>query len=135
MPADPSATLLINGEWQPGSATFEVTDPATLRVLAEAADAGPQEALAALDAADRAAGPWRRATAEERSAALRAAAGRIRAQAESLAVLMTSENGKPLGEARGEVLGSARMLEWAAEEGRRADGRIPPPGAGGLGMV
>ncbi|WUI01243.1 NAD-dependent succinate-semialdehyde dehydrogenase [Spirillospora sp. NBC_00431] len=135
MPADPSATLLVNGMWQSAAATFDVTDPATLKVIAQAADAGPQEALAALDAADAAAESWRRTTAEERSAALRAGAGRIRTQADSLAALMTSENGKPLGEARGEVLGSARMLEWAAEEARRANGRVAPDGAAGPGMV
>ncbi|MGH3242021.1 MAG: aldehyde dehydrogenase family protein, partial [Spirillospora sp.] len=67
MPADPSATLLVNGAWQSGAATFDVTDPATLKVIAQAADAGAQEALAALDAADAAAEGWRRTTAEERS--------------------------------------------------------------------
>ncbi|TYK44327.1 NAD-dependent succinate-semialdehyde dehydrogenase [Actinomadura decatromicini] len=135
MPADPSATLLVDGVWEPGSATFDVADPATLRVLGQVADAGPEEALAALAAADRAAGPWRRTPAESRSTALRAAAAGIRAQAEPLAALMTSENGKPLGEARGEILGSARMLEWAAEEARRANGRVTPDAAAGPGLV
>ncbi|GAA4231809.1 NAD-dependent succinate-semialdehyde dehydrogenase [Actinomadura meridiana] len=135
MPADPSATLLIDGTWQTAASTFDVTDPATLKVIAKVADAGPDEALTALAAADRAAEPWRRVTAEERAAALRAAVARIRAQADALAALMTSENGKPLGESKGEVLGSARMLEWAAEECRRANGRTTPDAAGGPAMV
>jgi succinate-semialdehyde dehydrogenase/glutarate-semialdehyde dehydrogenase len=135
MPADPSATLLIDGTWRTAASTFDVTDPATLKVIAKVADAGPQEALAALDAADRAAETWRRVSAEERAAALRAAVAQIRAQADALAALMTSENGKPLGEARGEVLGSARMLEWAAEECRRANGRTTPEAGGGPGLV
>ncbi|TDD91484.1 NAD-dependent succinate-semialdehyde dehydrogenase [Actinomadura rubrisoli] len=136
MPVDPStATLLIDGEWRAGASAFEVVDPATLEVVARAADAGPQEALAALDAACAAAPSWRETTAEDRATRLRAAASRVRARADELAALMTGENGKPLHEARGEIMGSARMLDWAAEEGRRADGRVTARAAGGPGLV
>ncbi|WP_131742175.1 aldehyde dehydrogenase family protein, partial [Actinomadura roseirufa] len=72
MPVAPStATLLIDGEWRAGSAAFEVVDPATLEVVARAADAGPREALAALDAACAAFPSWRETAAEERAAGLR----------------------------------------------------------------
>ncbi|MFC6882263.1 MULTISPECIES: aldehyde dehydrogenase family protein [Actinomadura] len=136
MPEDPStATLLIGGEWRTADATFEVVDPATLEPVARAADAGPREALAALDAACAAFPAWRDTAAEERATALGAAAARIRAGADSLAALMTAENGKPLAEARGEIMSSARMLDWAAEEGRRASGRVTPRAGGGPGLV
>ncbi|MCW2858237.1 MAG: succinate-semialdehyde dehydrogenase [Marmoricola sp.] len=132
---DPSATLLIDGEWLAGDSTFEVVNPATLEVIGRVADAGPGQARTALDAAARAAGTWRSVDAETRSGRLRAAADAIRAEVESLATLLTAENGKPLAEARGEVLSCARMLEWAAEEGRRANGRVTPPGPNGPGLV
>ncbi|MCP9972163.1 NAD-dependent succinate-semialdehyde dehydrogenase [Actinomadura madurae] len=128
-------SLLIGGRWQPGAAGFDVVDPATLEVIGRAADAGTEEAPAALDAAEAAAGGWRATGAEERSGLLRAGAAGIRAKADMLAALLTAESGKPLAEARGEILGSARMLEWAAEEGRRAHGRVTPSTATGPGLV
>jgi succinate-semialdehyde dehydrogenase / glutarate-semialdehyde dehydrogenase len=129
------AQLLIDGEWRDGSATFDVLDPATLDVIGQAADGDPADALVALDAAAKAFASWRSVTAEARGAYLHGGAEAIRANAESLAALMTSENGKPLGEARGEIMGSARMLDWAAEEGRRANGRVTPAGPAGPGLV
>ena len=126
-PARSAAQLLIDGQWRGTSTTFDVLDPATLEVIGQAADAGSHDALDALDAATLAFETWRSVTAEERAGYLRTAAAAIRANTESLAALLTSENGKPLGEARGEITGCARMLEWAAEEGRRADGRSPRP--------
>jgi len=128
-------SLLINGEWRAAPTTFDVLDPATLQVIGQAADAPPEDALAALDAATAAFDTWRSVSAEERAGYLRTAAASIRANTESLAALLTSENGKPLNEARGEIAASARMLEWAAEQGRRADGRITPAGPGGPGLV
>lgn len=129
------ATLLINGEWREGPAAFDVVDPATLEVIGQAADAGPDEALAALDAAVAAFEPWRRVSTEERSGYLRAAAAEFRNRVDGLAALLTAENGKPLAEARAEVLGAARMLDWSAEEGRRAYGRVMPPAQNGPGWV
>jgi succinate-semialdehyde dehydrogenase/glutarate-semialdehyde dehydrogenase len=129
------ATLLIDGAWQAGEAAFDVVDPATLEVIGRAADGGADQARRALDASVRAFPGWRATPAEERSGHLRAAAAEIRAQAARLAALLTEENGKPLAEARGEILGAARMLEWGAEEGRRAYGRVTPPSANGPGLV
>ncbi|PZG45107.1 NAD-dependent succinate-semialdehyde dehydrogenase [Spongiactinospora gelatinilytica] len=134
-PAETSATLLIDGEWRSGASVFEVVDPATLEVIAKVADGGPDDALAALSAAVTAFRTWREVPSEERAATLRRAADRIRAEADRLAAVLTAENGKPLGESRGEILGTARMLEWAAEEGRRAYGRVTPPNAAGPGLV
>ncbi|MEV0316425.1 NAD-dependent succinate-semialdehyde dehydrogenase [Nonomuraea fuscirosea] len=140
MPASPPVSvspesLLLNGRWQGGSASFDVTDPATLQVIGQAADGRREDALAALAAAEAAAEGWRAVSAEDRAGLLRDAAAEIRVRADRLAALLTSENGKPLAEARGEVLGSARMLDWAAEEGRRAHGRVTQPAGAGPGLV
>ncbi|GAA5165167.1 NAD-dependent succinate-semialdehyde dehydrogenase [Pseudonocardia eucalypti] len=135
MSADPSATLLVNGEWRAGSGTFEVVDPATTEVIGHAAAATPADARAALDAAWAALPGWRETDAETRGGRLRAAAAAIRERADELAGRLTAENGKPLAEARGEIIGCARMLEWSAEEGRRAYGRVTPPSANGPGLT
>lgn len=129
------ATLLIDGTWRSVDTVFDIVDPATLEVIGQAADAGPEEAHEALAAADRAFRTWRTSAAEDRAGHLRAAAARIREQQDDLADLLSRENGKPLSEARGEILASARMLDWAAEEGRRAYGRVTPPSANGPGLV
>jgi succinate-semialdehyde dehydrogenase / glutarate-semialdehyde dehydrogenase len=134
-PHDPSATLLIDGEWLAGDSTFDVVDPATLEIVGRAADAGAGQARTALDAAARAAETWRSVDAETRAGYLRGAATAIRAHLETLAARLTAESGKPLAEARGELLSCTRMLEWAAEEGRRANGRVTPPGPNGPGLV
>ncbi|WP_158880245.1 NAD-dependent succinate-semialdehyde dehydrogenase [Amycolatopsis anabasis] len=135
MSVNSAATLLINGKWQEGNGNFDVLDPATLDVIGQAADGDRDDAAAALDAACAAFDGWRSAGAERRGDLLRQAAAGIRARAESLASLLTSENGKPLAESRGELLGSARMLEWSAEQGRRADGRVTPASGSGPGLV
>lgn len=130
-----SSTLLVDGQWRAGDGAFDVLDPATLDVVGEAAEAGPDAAADALEAACRAFPRWRATDAEARGELIRRGASRIRARLDELALLMSVENGKPIREARGEVLSSARMLEWAAEEGRRANGRITPAGARGPGLV
>nr|WP_042178077.1 NAD-dependent succinate-semialdehyde dehydrogenase [Kibdelosporangium sp. MJ126-NF4]CEL12958.1 Aldehyde dehydrogenase [Kibdelosporangium sp. MJ126-NF4]CTQ98643.1 Aldehyde dehydrogenase (EC 1.2.1.3) [Kibdelosporangium sp. MJ126-NF4] len=135
MSADSGATLLIDGQWRQGSASFEVVDPATLEPVGRVADGTAADARAALDAACAAFDAWRAVTVEERGGYLRRAAAEIRAKVDALAALLTSENGKPLGEARGELLGSARMLEWSAEEARRAGGRVLPSAPNGPGLV
>ena len=133
--ATDASTLLVGGEWRGGRKVFEVHDPATLEVIGAAADADAADAIDAMDAAAQGFDTWRRTNVEERARLLQAAAGRIRDDATRLAALMTAENGKPIAEATGEVISSARMLEWAAEQGRRANGRLTPPGANGPGLV
>ena len=64
-----------------------------------------------------------------------AGAAAIRAQADDLTLLMSRENGKPIAEARGEVLNCARLLEWSAEEARRVYGRVLPPAGHGPSLV
>ena len=129
------ATVLIDGSWESGADVISVTNPATGEVIGFATDAGPAEARRALDAAVTAFPAWREQPVEVRAAILRKAATRIREELEPLSELMTRENGKPIGESRGEVTNCARILEWSGEEARRASGRVLPPAAHGPSMV
>ncbi|WP_033296246.1 NAD-dependent succinate-semialdehyde dehydrogenase [Amycolatopsis jejuensis] len=129
------ATLLIDGRWVSAPATFDVVDPASRTVLGQAADAGPGQAQEALTSAAAAFRGWADTDPETRGGYLRAAAAEIRTRQGELATLLSRENGKPLAEANGELAGAARMLEWAAEEGRRAYGRVTPANAAGPGLV
>ncbi|WP_040795007.1 NAD-dependent succinate-semialdehyde dehydrogenase [Nocardia higoensis] len=120
--------LLIDGEWRRASAggTFDVEDPATGTVLSTLACATAVDALAALDAADRAAGAWERTAPRQRAEILRRAYELIIARAEDFALLITLEMGKPLAEARGEVVYGAEFLRWFSEEAVRDYGRYLP---------
>lgn len=116
--------LLVDGRWRPatGGGTFPVADPATTEVLFEVADATPEDGLAALDAADRAWGPWRDVAPRTRSDVLRAVFDAMTARAEDLAALVTAEGGKPLAEARAEVAYAAEYVRWYSEQAVRLDG-------------
>ncbi|MDP9888677.1 NAD-dependent succinate-semialdehyde dehydrogenase [Pseudarthrobacter enclensis] len=117
--------LLINGEWVEAcdGGTFDVHDPATGSVLTTLASATSEDAIAALDAADRAQASWARTAPRVRSEILRRAFDLVTARAEDFALLMTLEMGKPLAEARGEVAYGAEFLRWFAEETVRDYGR------------
>lgn len=128
-------TLLIGGGWRHADARYDVRDPATGESIGEADDAGATDARAAVDAAAEAAAGWRAQPPEARSSVLRSAAAAIRADSGELALLLSRESGKPLGEARGELLSGAAAMDWAAEEGRRTDGRLVSIGGGRRGMV
>jgi succinate-semialdehyde dehydrogenase / glutarate-semialdehyde dehydrogenase len=117
---------LIDGEWITSAKTFSVTDPATGAEVATVPDLGAKEAAQAVDAASRALPGWSAKTAKERAAILRRWFDLITAETESLAQLMTTEQGKPLAEARAEVGYGASFIEWFGEEGKRAYGRTIP---------
>ena len=121
---------LINGEWvamgAAGHSRFEVIDPATGTVLADVANLGPVDCHNAIMAAEKATGPWRSKTAKERGAILMKWYGLILQHADDLARIMTAEQGKPLAEARGEVVYGASFIEWFAEEAKRVDGSTIP---------
>jgi len=121
----PSAAL-IDGQWVTSPKTFAVTDPATGAELAAVPDLGPAEAKRAIDAAASALPAWSAKTAKERATILKRWFDLITAETETLAQLMTSEQGKPLAEARAEVAYGASFVEWFAEEGKRAYGRTIP---------
>jgi len=118
----------IDGRWTgaDSGARFPVTDPASGERLAEVADMGAAETRRAIEAAERALPAWRAKTAKERAAVMRRWFELILASTEDLALLMTSEQGKPLAEARGEVAYGASFVEWFAEEGKRVYGDIVP---------
>ena len=125
--------LYVGGAWSAGSggATAPVTDPATGAVLADVAEGTRADAVRAIDAAAAALPAWSRLTAKERAALMRRWYELIVAHADDLAVLLTAEQGKPLAEARGEILYGAGFVEWYAEEGKRAYGDVIPTNDGG----
>ena len=90
------------------------------------ATAEPADLDRALAAAQRGFDQWKRVLAPERSRLLRSIAGLLRQQADSVAAVMTREQGKLLSEARMEVLATAELMEWLAEESRRIYGRVVP---------
>lgn len=124
----PQLALRIGGRAVAGGAPAagRVMNPATGQPLAELPGASSDDLDAAVAAAQAAFGPWSRTDAYARSRILERAADLLRERVEAIAAIMTLEQGKPLGEARGEVLHGADVIEWYAEEGRRAYGRIIP---------
>ena len=118
----------VNGSWleATGAAVFPVNDPYTGNTLTEVADVGREEARQAVDAAFAAFPDWSGRTAEDRGRTLRRWYDLIMEHAEDLALLMTSEQGKPMAESRGEVRYGASFVEWFAEEGRRIYGDVIP---------
>ena len=127
--ADPSllkTDALIGGQWRAGSTRFDVVDPATGLKLADVANLGADDAQAAIAAADKAWGPWRAKTAKERHAVMMKWFQLIVANADDLARILTAEQGKPVTEARGEVIYGASFIEWFAEEAKRVYGETIP---------
>jgi succinate-semialdehyde dehydrogenase / glutarate-semialdehyde dehydrogenase len=119
---------LIAGEWQAalGGALLPVNDPATQTTIAEVPDSTAGDARAALDAAHAAFPAWRGRTGRERAQILKKWNDLIVAHQEDLAKIISSEQGKPLAEARGEVLYGASYVEWFAEEATRTHGDVIP---------
>ncbi len=118
----------INGSW--GDAddgkTIDVTNPATGEKLGTVPRMGKNETRRAIEAARAAFPAWRAKTARERSVVLRRWYDLMMENKEDLAVLMTSEQGKPLAESRGEIAYAASFIEWFAEEGKRIYGDTIP---------
>jgi succinate-semialdehyde dehydrogenase/glutarate-semialdehyde dehydrogenase len=126
---DPSllkTDALINGEWVAGVSRFDVTDPATGAKLADVARLGAAETEAAIAAANAAWPAWRSKTAKERAAILQRWNTLLLQNAEDLGRIMTAEQGKPLPEAKGEVVYGASFIEWFAEEAKRVYGETIP---------
>ncbi|MBK9080634.1 MAG: NAD-dependent succinate-semialdehyde dehydrogenase [Rhizobiales bacterium] len=124
---------LIGGQWVGADSgeTFAVTNPATGQTIGHVPSCGAAETRRAIEAAQGAFEGWRKLTAAERADKLRKLAAAIEKNKEELAVLLTSEQGKPLAESRGEVGISAAYVQWFAEEARRVYGdTIPSPWAG-----
>jgi succinate-semialdehyde dehydrogenase / glutarate-semialdehyde dehydrogenase len=117
--------LFIGGQWRAasGGGTLPVEDPATERTIAEVADGQVDDALAALTAAADAQAEWAAVAPRERGEVLRRAYEAILARVEELALLMTLEMGKALGESRAEISYAAEFFRWFSEEAVRVHGR------------
>ncbi|MFV0431277.1 MAG: NAD-dependent succinate-semialdehyde dehydrogenase [Alphaproteobacteria bacterium] len=116
----------INGLWQNGSKTYNVYNPADGKMIAKVAYCGSKETQAAIMAAHKALKIWQAKTAAERGMILKKWADLMMKNQEDLAHIMVCEQGKPLSEAKGEVVYAAGFLEWFAEEGKRCYGDIIP---------
>ncbi|MDP3842782.1 MAG: NADP-dependent succinate-semialdehyde dehydrogenase [Oxalobacteraceae bacterium] len=114
----------LDGKWcdADDGSTIPVTNPATGEVLGTVPKMGAAETKRAIDAANAAWPAWRKKTAKERSAILRKWNDLMLANVDDLGLLMTAEQGKPLAEAKGEVVYAASFIEWFAEEGKRVAG-------------
>lgn len=118
----------IDGQWVDADSgnTFSVTNPATGEEIAQVADLGAQETKRAIAAADRAMQDWKALAPKERCAILEKWNDLLLANQEDLAIILTTEQGKPLAEARGEIAYGASYIKWFAEEGKRVYGDILP---------
>ena len=130
----PSTLLYINGVWGPGASgrTLPVVNPATGGQIGTVAYAERGDLDRALEAADHGFRIWRKISAFDRSKIMRKAANLFRERADAVAPILTLEQGKTLAEAKGEALASADIVDWFAEEARRAYGRVIPARSEGV---
>jgi succinate-semialdehyde dehydrogenase/glutarate-semialdehyde dehydrogenase len=124
----PHVQLYIDGQWREGADArkLPVRNPATGEVMGELACAETSDLEEVAQAAHRGFDVWRKISAFDRYKMMRKAAQLLRDRVEAVAQLMTLEQGKPLAEARMEVMAGADTIDWFAEEGRRAYGRVIP---------
>jgi len=129
----PNTQMFIDGKWIDaiGGKRYGVINPATEEVIAEVAFGGTADCAKAIDAASKAMPAWMKLTAYDRAKVLKKTADLMRERADAIARILTMEQGKPLAEAKGEVLHSADTFEWFAEEGKRAYGQVIPNSAPG----
>jgi succinate-semialdehyde dehydrogenase / glutarate-semialdehyde dehydrogenase len=125
----PHVQLHIDGHWTEAldGKTIAIVNPATGAAMGQLAYASKPDLDLALAACARGFEVWRKVSAFDRYKIMRAAAELLRKRAEFIARLMTLEQGKPLAESKGEVASAADIIDWFAEEGRRANGWITPP--------
>ena len=124
--------LLIGGEWRDatGGATLAVEDPSTGEAICEIADATPEDAQAAIDAAAEAQADWAATSPNERGEVLRRAFELLGERADELAVLMTLEMGKTVAESKAEITYAAEFFRWFSGEALRIDGYFKVAGNG-----
>jgi succinate-semialdehyde dehydrogenase/glutarate-semialdehyde dehydrogenase len=119
---------LVDGQWieADSRARIKVDNPADAQLIGTVPDCGAAETRRAIAAADAALPAWRSLLAKERSAILRKWFDLMVANADDLAAILTAEQGKPLAEAKGEILYGASFIEWFAEEAKRIYGDVIP---------
>ena len=120
--------LLIDGSWRHGAQgrVLAVVNPADGQAVGQVAVAGPADLQAAVEAAVRGFAQWRRVAPFDRARVLCRAAESLRERAGEIARILTAEQGKPMGQALHELMGSADVIEWFAEEGKRCFGQVIP---------
>jgi succinate-semialdehyde dehydrogenase/glutarate-semialdehyde dehydrogenase len=124
----PQTQLFIDGAWRDGSnGRLSIVNPATDQIIGTVANAGRDDLEAALTTAASGFDIWRQVSAFDRAKLLHKAAQLLRDRVEKIATIMTIEQGKPIAESRAETLGAADIIDWFAEEARRAYGRVVPP--------
>lgn len=127
--SDPSlleTRAFLAGHWEDAGAKFAVLDPARGTLLAQVADCSRDDAAKAIDAAYASQPAWAARPAKERATILRRWHDLVVAHADDLAKILTAEMGKPLAEAKGEILYGAAYIEWFAEEAKRIYGETIP---------
>src|SRR3954453_19066789 len=119
--------MFVGGEWTASLSgeTFTADSPATGETIAEVPQGSRDDARRAIEAANRAAGGWARATAFERAAALHRVADAVESRRDALAHTLTLDQGKPLRESHDEVEELVQYWRNAAEDGKRLEGRLP----------
>ncbi len=124
--------VFIDGQWSPAASgkQCDVHNPATEEVIASIADGGPEDARRAIEVAARTQASWARTPPRERSEILRRAYELLMERQDDLAMIMTSEMGKPFAEAKGEVAYAAEFFRWFAEEAVRIGGDATVSGDG-----
>ncbi|MBB3138402.1 acyl-CoA reductase-like NAD-dependent aldehyde dehydrogenase [Rhizobium pisi] len=130
MSAYPDTQLFIDGLWRDGSnAHLSIVNPASGEVIGRVSNAGGNDLDEALSAAAAGFERWRQVSAFDRAKLMRLAAEILRGRTAEISRLMTLEQGKPLAESKAETMGAADIIDWFAEEARRAYGRLIPPRA------
>jgi succinate-semialdehyde dehydrogenase/glutarate-semialdehyde dehydrogenase len=126
--------LFLDGQWTKaaGGRTIPVVNPATGEPIGTVAHADKSDLDRALEAADKGFRTWRKISAFDRSKIMRKAANVLRERVDAIAPLLTLEQGKPLGDSKGEILAGADVIDWFAEEARRTYGRVIPARAEGV---
>jgi succinate-semialdehyde dehydrogenase/glutarate-semialdehyde dehydrogenase len=129
--------LIVDGEWVAASdgARFDVTDPATGELVASVASATRDDTRRAIAAAGHAFPAWAALTAKQRSTVMRRWFDLVVEAADDLAAILTAEQGKPVAEAKGEILYGAAFIEWYAEEAKRVYGETIPTNAADRRLV
>src|SRR5271154_4573748 len=128
--------LFIDGQWRPGhGGQAPVLNPANEETIGSHAVADKADLDDALAAAGRGFEKWRKTLAFERSKIMRRAADLLRERNEGIARAMTLEQGKPIAESRMEAAAGADVIDWFAEEGRRAYGRVIPGRAANVSQL
>jgi succinate-semialdehyde dehydrogenase/glutarate-semialdehyde dehydrogenase len=116
----------VNGSWVSLEKKIKIINPATGKLLAEVPNFGKKETSDAINAAELAFRSWSKLTAHERSKVLKKWYELVIENQDDLAIIMTSEQGKPLSEAKGEIVYAANFIEWFAEEAKRVYGDVLP---------